>query len=859
MADLSPKAAALRILNKGGANSTAEEILELSRKLKDLKSFNYARRILGIGITLDHVSNDVMLKMYQQLALCTGKDADLSAAVRFDAAIDILNDNIPSLASTTNQETLGIAGGIMKKKWENDGQLSNLEASFSYYYKGYKLGISNNQGYCAINAAFVLDLLVINTESSGQGPIILASQNGKTLKEEADTIRKEIIEQLKAVIDQTEDKYKWWILVTIAEAHFGLAEYEEAQPYLQQAMKLPDIAEWEKETTTRQLARIAQIHGYKDDLYQNKCWDVLKELINNKEEDIAALTSAFTGKVGLALSGGGFRASLYHIGVLARLAEIGMLRNIEVLSCVSGGSIIGAHYYLELRNLLETKTDNEISDQDYINIVNRISTDFLSGVQRNLRTRVIANPFRNIKMLFSSVYSRTNRIGELYEEELFSKVKDGNGNNERWLNHLYVHPLQNDGQKNTGFNPKYDNWKRKAKVPILILNATTLNTGHNWQFTASWMGESPAAIQKIDGNYRLRRMYYKEDSEEKFQRKIRLGYAVAASSGVPGMFEPITLPELYEGKVVRLVDGGVHDNQGICGLLEQDCEVMLISDASGQMGSIDKPAGDALGVPLRANDILMERVRNAQYQDMNRRFTAGLLKGFMFIHLKLYLDVASVDWVECEDPVEKDPGTHPDAKILPYDIRKDMQTKLAAIRTDLDSFNDTEAYALMMSGYQMTLSEFSKGVSIPVKETRYDKWNFLDMQQDLVNFDTPVRVGEILDAGKEQAFKIWHLSKVLKITSKILLACFAAGAIYLGWKYRDYSLLSVKTVGITVIFFVAGMFLSKWIIKVIRYRETLIRFVTAFGLAFVGFFLAWIHIGIFDKWFLRVGKRKKQN
>ena len=28
------------------------------------------------------------------------------------------------------------------------------------------------------------------------------------------------------------------------------------------------------------------------------------------------------GKVGLALSGGGFRASLFHLGVLARLAEL---------------------------------------------------------------------------------------------------------------------------------------------------------------------------------------------------------------------------------------------------------------------------------------------------------------------------------------------------------------------------------------------------------------------------------------------------------------------------------------------------------------------------------------------------------
>ena len=54
-------------------------------------------------------------------------------------------------------------------------------------------------------------------------------------------------------------------------------------------------------------------------------------------------------KMGLALSGGGFRASIYHIGVLAALAERDMLRHVEVLSCVSGGSILGTYYYLLLR------------------------------------------------------------------------------------------------------------------------------------------------------------------------------------------------------------------------------------------------------------------------------------------------------------------------------------------------------------------------------------------------------------------------------------------------------------------------------------------------------------------------------
>jgi len=67
-----------------------------------------------------------------------------------------------------------------------------------------------------------------------------------------------------------------------------------------------------------------------------------------------AATTLFLGKVGLA-SRRRVPRLLYHIGVLARLADLDMLRHIEVLSCVSGGSIVGAYYYLELRHLLQTK------------------------------------------------------------------------------------------------------------------------------------------------------------------------------------------------------------------------------------------------------------------------------------------------------------------------------------------------------------------------------------------------------------------------------------------------------------------------------------------------------------------------
>ena len=47
-------------------------------------------------------------------------------------------------------------------------------------------------------------------------------------------------------------------------------------------------------------------------------------------------------RIGLALSGGGFRATAFHLGVFRKLEAMGILWRLDVLSCVSGGSIAGA-------------------------------------------------------------------------------------------------------------------------------------------------------------------------------------------------------------------------------------------------------------------------------------------------------------------------------------------------------------------------------------------------------------------------------------------------------------------------------------------------------------------------------------
>lgn len=51
-------------------------------------------------------------------------------------------------------------------------------------------------------------------------------------------------------------------------------------------------------------------------------------------------------KIGLALSGGGYRAAAYHIGTLRALHKLNVLDKVDVISSVSGGSITAAYYVL---------------------------------------------------------------------------------------------------------------------------------------------------------------------------------------------------------------------------------------------------------------------------------------------------------------------------------------------------------------------------------------------------------------------------------------------------------------------------------------------------------------------------------
>jgi predicted acylesterase/phospholipase RssA len=846
-----------RLRQPGG---DADDLFTLAKELKKQNLFGAARRVLERARRVDP---EQRLELIQQHALCTYKDPDVPAHRALDDALRILEQDA-DLARTQDAETLGLAGAIFKRKWHTDGDKQHLESSLAYYFRGYQQGTPSERGYTGINAAYVLELLAHVEDEQARETTGGPSPTAIARRTEAKRIREELVELLKPADESAwgdeDTKLDWWACATLAEAHFGLGPYDakgveveeshygKAQGWIYKGVLThqQNLSRWEFESTARQLASLA--HLQVGDELQTPAWEVIRQLVGDDAE--ALVGAVFKGKLGIGLSGGGFRASLFHIGVLARLAELDLLRHVEVFSCVSGGSILGAYYYLKVRQLLEEKEDGKIRREDYVQLVQAMARDFLASVQRNMRTRVVSNLFDNWKMAASSRYSRSDRLAELYEKHIYSLLGPAQT---LTMDELGIRPL---GQHFVSRGE--DNWRRQNKVPGLVLNATILNTGHNWQFTTSFMGESAFSVdEEIDGNWLLRRLNYWEAPAE--HQKIPLGQAVGASACVPGLFEPIALHDLYPKDteqhpkmVVRLVDGGVHDNQGVVSLIEQDCSVIVVSDASGQMTSDPEPGGGFIAPLLRTNSVLMERVRQSQFQDLKARLRAGLLKGLMIVHMKKAFDVEAIDWRTCNEPPTESDGQQTD--FLPYGVRKELQAMLAAVRTDLDSFSDIEGHALMTSGYLMAKEYADKlGAFLDPEAAEWEPeaWEFMRLEEPL-RYDAaedrgggessdPERayswVKKNLEVAAKGAFRVFSLSPALKWMSYAVLAAVAiVMVLWGGLQGAIYAAL-----GVAAIFLIAkGSGLLKTLLGLV--------------LSLPGSIAAGLHLWFFDRWFLKVGR-----
>lgn len=260
-------------------------------------------------------------------------------------------------------------------------------------------------------------------------------------------------------------------------------------------------------------------------------------------------------KIGISLSGGGFRAAVFHLGVLARLAKENRLEDIAFLSTVSGGSLC--------TGLIFSLNDFAWpSSQDYLDKIlpqaRRIITTY--NLQKKLIWRVLSWPLR----LFSTKADDLSRLLKKY-----------------W-----------------GIRNKLCDL---PETPRWMINATCFETGKNWRFERFRMGDYkfgysydtaiplsdamaasagfPILIGPLTFNTKPYSWFYYKDK----------GIGIKELNDPSDHKKRPTVP--IENPVFRklhLWDGGVYDNLGLEGLhnfiegWRKDVEFLIVSDASGK-------------------------------------------------------------------------------------------------------------------------------------------------------------------------------------------------------------------------------------------------------------------------------------
>ena len=226
-------------------------------------------------------------------------------------------------------------------------------------------------------------------------------------------------------------------------------------------------------------------------------------------------------RIGLALSGGGFRASLYHIGVIRYLRDAGILPRITHITSVSGGSVFGAHLVLNWDRYCGSDSEFQEASQELLkffqmDVRNRILRRFPLASAANILRRLTRNrPMRQ--------YTRAGLLEQHYEKHLYGDIG---------LFQLPDHPR-------------------------LHMLATNLSEGCLCSFYQGGL----LLQQRVPGRL---------DSFEHVEVGLAtVPMAVAASSAFPGFFPPLELHGKDVGASAgefnrqSFTDGGIYDNLGL--------------------------------------------------------------------------------------------------------------------------------------------------------------------------------------------------------------------------------------------------------------------------------------------------------
>lgn len=258
--------------------------------------------------------------------------------------------------------------------------------------------------------------------------------------------------------------------------------------------------------------------------------------------------------IGLCLSGGGFRAMLYHAGALARLNEFGLLPQIKEIASVSGGSITagvlgGAWSKLQFDDCGRAA-----------NFIELVVMPLVRFAAKNVDIRAIL-------LGLLPGFTAAGEVAKAYDRHLFSGAT-----------------LQD-----------------LPDAPRFTFMATNLQTGSGWRFAKDYAADH--RVGRIDRPaLALSYVVAASSAFPPFLSPVRLAFERGSVKPMDGA--DLHSPPFTEQAV--LTDGGVYDNLGLERVWRR-CRTVFVSNGGSTMPVVGSPKRFWYGQVRRVLDIALQQ------------------------------------------------------------------------------------------------------------------------------------------------------------------------------------------------------------------------------------------------------------
>lgn len=278
--------------------------------------------------------------------------------------------------------------------------------------------------------------------------------------------------------------------------------------------------------------------------------------------------------IALCLSGGGYRAMVFHLGVLWRLNEFGYLSRLARVSSVSGGSITAAMLGLKWGRLA-------FAD----GIAGRLVEEVIDPI------RAFAHQTVDVGSVLQGIFlpgTISDKVARAYRKHLFGDAT--------------LQDLPDD-------------------PPRFVLNATNVQSGALWRFSKPYMrdylvGEVRKPTVSLAAAVAASSAFPPVLSPAKL---VVDPTAFSPASGEPYHHPPFT-SEVY------LSDGGVYDNLGLETAWKR-YRTILVSDAGLAMAPDPEPHTDWAMHAKRVLDLVDHQVRALRKRQLVGGFEQGIRQG----------------------------------------------------------------------------------------------------------------------------------------------------------------------------------------------------------------------------------------